>query len=311
MATASYSVAIVGGTGGLGQRISLVFLTEFKANFHTVRVLTRDPSSATAQELSGQGAQLHKLDESNLPRALDDAFAGVDVIVNALTSGVPDELKQGVIDAAARSSANVYFLSEFGSDHRVNDFPGYEHPEWIRKQEIAAETRAKLQGKKVIAPYTSVFLEYAISPFLGIDVKNNVYTCYGSPSQRFTATDRRDIGRSVARLAILALDPATAHKVLDELRIAGSTVSYEEVRDIVARVKGVPKGEIKSEDLAQLKGRIRQDPGKSFIEMSTAPFSVVLGEGKADFSSDNANGLVNPGEAFWKWKTVEDYIREL
>ncbi|KAI0355070.1 NAD-P-binding protein [Trametes cingulata] len=307
MASSSHSVAIVGGTGGLGRHISLAFLTEFKANFHTVRVLTRDPSSAAAQELSGQGAQLHKLDESNLPRALDEAFAGVDVIVNALTSGVPDILKEDVIDAAARSSAKVYFLSEFGCDHRINDFPGYDHPEWIHKRKVAAETRAKLHGKKVIAVYTSGFMNFAISPFLGIDVKNNVYTCYGPPSQRYTTTDTKDIGRSVARLAILALDPATAHKVPDELRIAGSTVSFEEVRDIVARVKGVPKGEIKSEDLAQLKERIRQDPGKNFLDY----LRVVLGEGKGDFSSDNANDLVNPGEAFWKWKSVEEYIREL
>ena len=39
--------------------------------------------------------------------------------------------------------------------------------------------------------------------------------------------------------------------------------------------------------------------------------SVVVGEGKADFSADNANDLVNPGEAYWKWKTVEDHVRSL
>ena len=36
-----------------------------------------------------------------------------------------------------------------------------------------------------------------------------------------------------------------------------------------------------------------------------------MGEGRLDFSKDNLNELVNPGESLWKWKTVEDQIREL
>ena len=45
-----------------------------------------------------------------------------------------------------------------GSDHRINDFPGYEAEGWKAKQEIAKETRSAFKGK-VIALYTSAFLE--------------------------------------------------------------------------------------------------------------------------------------------------------
>ena len=38
---------------------------------------------------------------------------------------------------------------------------------------------------------------------------------------------------------------------------------------------------------------------------------VLMGEGKMDFSKDNLNELVNPGESLWKWKTVEDHLRAL
>ena len=38
--------------------------------------------------------------------------------------------------------------------------------------------------------------------------------------------------------------------------------------------------------------------------------SVVISEGRADFSKDNLNELINPGETLWKWKTLEDYFRE-
>ena len=36
---------------------------------------------------------------------------------------------------------------------------------------------------------------------------------------------------------------------------------------------------------------------------------VVMGEGKADFSSQNENEVVNPGGKFWKWTSVEDVVR--
>lgn len=35
-----------------------------------------------------------------------------------------------------------------------------------------------------------------------------------------------------------------------------------------------------------------------------------MGEGKLDFSHENQNELVNPGERSWKWKTVAQHLRE-
>ena len=36
---------------------------------------------------------------------------------------------------------------------------------------------------------------------------------------------------------------------------------------------------------------------------------VLIGESKMDFSK-NDNELLNPGQSIWKWKTVEDLVRE-
>ena len=36
---------------------------------------------------------------------------------------------------------------------------------------------------------------------------------------------------------------------------------------------------------------------------------VLIGEGALDFSVENDNELVNPGESLWKWRTVEDELR--
>ncbi|KAI0645564.1 hypothetical protein C8Q79DRAFT_911353 [Trametes meyenii] len=294
------SVAIIGGTGSLGHEITTVFLTEYRQYFPTVRVISRDPSSSKAQEFAKQGAELFALDG-----ALEKAFAGVDVIVNILPGSLPKDVKQKITEAAIKSGPKVYFLSEFGIDHRLSDFPGFLHEEWAGKVEIAAETRALAQGKaKVIALYNGAFLELLLAPFLGFDLQNNVFTPYGPASQRFAVTAKADIGRSVARLALLSLDPSTAAQVPDEVRIAGSIVSFEEVRDTFARVKGLPKGEIKEQDLAKIKEGLRQNKGGNFLDY----LRIVLGENKLNFA-ENSNELINPGEKFWKWKTVEDEIR--
>ncbi|RDX41012.1 NAD(P)-binding protein [Lentinus brumalis] len=303
-----YTVAIVGGTGTLGFPVSTEFLTSFRSSFPIVRVLVRDTVSEKAQELAAKGAELHKLDEANLSQALDKAFAGVDAIVNTLPSKASETVKHGLIDAVAKSTAKVYFLSEFGIDHRLSDSDGYENDEWVAK-ELAAETRQKVKDKKVVAVYTGPFLQIAFSgPWLGFDIENNTFTTYGSPSRKVSFTSLPDIGKAVAQLAILAIDPATSAKVPDELRIASNTLSIENIRDVVARVKSIEKGKIVTEDLAAKKEELKKAPNAPGAIL--AIIRVLIGEEKLDFS-DNANELINPGESLWKWKTVEEQLRGL
>ncbi|RPD55669.1 NAD-P-binding protein [Lentinus tigrinus ALCF2SS1-7] len=303
-----YTVAIVGGTGTLGNPVTTEFLTTFRSSFPTVRVLVRNPASEKAKDLAVKGAELHKLDEANLSESFDKAFAGVDAIVNTLPHTVSDAEKHALIDAVARSSAKVYFLSEFGVDHRRSDFPGYEVDDWVIKKKIAADTREKVKGKKVVAVYTGIFLQLALAGVIGIDIEKNTFTSYGSPSQKVTLSSLSDIGKALARLSILAIDPATSAKVPDELRIASDTLSFEEVRDVVARVKGVEKGKIVSEDLVAKKEGLKGTQSAPGAILSY--IRVLIGEGKLDFS-DNSNELINPGESLWKWRTVEDQLRGL
>ncbi|KAI0373209.1 NAD-P-binding protein [Pilatotrama ljubarskyi] len=303
-----YSVAIVGGTGRLGFDVSQVFLDEFHTTFPTVRVLTRDPSTAKVQQLAEKGALINLFDQEDVAQSLAEAFTGVDVVINALPTTTPKDVKRQVAEAAVKHGVKVFFLSEFGVDHNKNNFPGYDHHEWEVKRQLAAEARELARGTptQVIAVYTGLFLELALNPFMGFDLENNVFTCIGPPSQKITFTSKADIGRALARLSELALGPLTANKVPEELRIAGTVVSYESIRDLIARSKGIQKGEVKSENLEQLKNKLRQTPGAHIVEY----IRVLMGEGKLDFSEDNANSLVNPAEAFWKWKSVEDQLRD-
>ena len=138
-------------------------------------------------------------------------------------------------------------------DYNKIDFSGYEHPEWVYKKDLAVLTRAAFKGK-TIAVYTGAFLEILASPFgvlfftlypflssdvrcaapaLGYDFATNSYNIVGPASTKVAITSLPDIGRAVARASILALDPAVAARVPDEIRIAGSNLSTDDIVDKV------------------------------------------------------------------------------
>lgn len=90
------------------------------------------------------------------------------------------------------------------------------------------------------------------------------------------------MGRALARLCTLALDPLTAPQVPDELRISGNAVTYEDVRDLIAEAKGVQKGEIKSEDLEKLKHKLRDTPDSHVVEYIRCVARSVRGAVRRD-----------------------------
>ncbi|KAH9942397.1 uncharacterized protein BXZ73DRAFT_87989 [Epithele typhae] len=301
------TAVIIGGTGLIGIWISKAFLTDFRSAFPTVRITTRDVNSPKARELAALGAELYSFDDS-----LDAVLNGADVVVNTLPTHIPATDGKKIITAVAASAAKVYFMSEFGGDYALNDFPGYEHAEWQVKREIAKDTHAAMPDKKVIALIAGLFLGACFNspyaPLMGLDVKGNAYRSLGPATTRFTASAEIDVGRAVARLAVLALDPATAARVPGTVRLAPNTTSLAELADAAARVRGVPRGAVEEEDLGAFKQALSERPA----DYNLGDYlRVLLGEGKLDFSANNDNELINPGQSLWKWKTVEDEIREV
>ena len=159
------------------------------------------------------------------------------------------------------------------SDYSLVDFSGFEHPLWKSKQELQGLARKTFARTKSIALYTGVFREVLCSPFgayimlpvqadtpliativgiiataTGIDIANNTYKIYGPPSICTAYTSEADVGRSVARLSMLALDPTSASHIPDRpLRITGDCLSVEDIAAAVIRVKGGPTTKIECE----------------------------------------------------------------
>lgn len=121
-------------------------------------------------------------------------------------------------------------------------------------------------------PYSDINL----APSVGIDIKANRYTALGDSKTKFAITSEYDIGRALAQLSILALDPKTSASVPEEVRIVGDNVNYEDIRDAVARVKGVPTGQIVVEDLAAHKKSVQDRKTELIFEFIRSVNHTVI-----------------------------------
>ncbi|CCM05454.1 uncharacterized protein FIBRA_07674 [Fibroporia radiculosa] len=315
ISSAQYTVAIVGATGNLGKEVANQFLTNYRLFFPRVIAVGRDISTPEARQLVEQGVELRSVDPANATESFTKAFEGADVVIN-VSAHAPLEYINALFRGALNNGVKVYFPSEYGSDHRLHNFEGWDAEVWEAKHKHAVEARSLAQGKlKIIALYTGLFMEGTIGPWFGFDTANRVYTCIGSPDKKTAITGKVDIARALAELSLLALSPGTAAQVPDEARIAGDNVSYRDIRDIVQRVRGalgVQPAEIALEEveLAPFREKVRtgelQEPHYGPLHH----IRILIAEGRHDFTENN-NELVNPGQKAWKWKTVEDYVREV
>ncbi|TBU36926.1 hypothetical protein BD309DRAFT_1084954 [Dichomitus squalens] len=289
-----------------GYHVSRVFLTEYRLTFPTIRIVTRDPSSPPkSTKLAKLGGELHPFGEP-----LDTILAGADVVLNIIPPPLlSSEFKADILQATVRNGVKVYFSSEWGAYDYMNEnvFPVYEADEWQQKRALQIEARKILSDKvKLINLNGGGFLTWWAGPnrILGWDADKNVFSTVGPSTAKISLTHQSDIGRAAAQVSVLALDPATAARVPTDIRIAGQSVSYEDLRDLVSRVKGLPKGDIVSQDLAALKEKIRKDPPENIWEYVL----VLFGEGKLH-CKETDNELVNPRETLWKWTLPEDEFR--
>ncbi|KAJ9663615.1 hypothetical protein H2201_005576 [Coniosporium apollinis] len=291
------TVAIVGATGHLGQHITSALVSpETRPLFSQVILLSRHPSWRLSSWQDSADATIRIYDENNLAAS----FTGVDVLINAIGPSGHD-FKDRLLRALPDSSVKIYFPSEFGVDHYVHDFP---HPEWDRKKAHFALAQRLLPGVKICRVYIGLFLEDSIGPWFGFDTKAGRYESVGNAGTPVSFTALADVGRAVARLAALR-----AEEVPREVHIAGDTVSMTGVAEVMGSA-GAGEIEVTEVDLEAFKKRTVEEGG---TEDPSQYLRFLMGEGKVDHSDGGIgcdNELINPGERYWRWRTVGDLARE-
>ncbi|KAG8914161.1 hypothetical protein FRC01_004197 [Tulasnella sp. 417] len=290
------NVAIAGGTGNLGVPVTRAFLSSafHPSQVNRVVVLTRDASSAKAQELQSLGAEIYggPVDAK--------ALQGIDVVVNTYSQYLPPEVSDDLAKAAAEAGVKVYFPSEYGMDLR--SLGKYGKP--YEGKTIAADFARQLNGGalKVVSVYVGAFLEilFRYPMALGIDLPNRVFTAIGDPAARFSSSSIINIASSIVRLAILAVhDPSS---VPDHARLNGTAFSMAELAELVGKEQGA-QIQINVGDLEAVKTKIENENDKIALAL------YAMGTGGMDYSDNNVNELVNPNESLWKWVAIEGEVK--
>jgi len=144
----------------------------------------------------------------------------------------------------------------------------------------------------------------------------------GDGNTPLTVTSKVDIGRSIVELIKMAI--VNPDQVPSRIRLAGTNKTP---REIVKIFNDAANGSthieliLLSDDEAKTfmnKDNMKPPPGlpKEFdlnliYDVATRVFRMAASGGNLDFSEKNDNELVNPKESRWKWKTIEEYAREV
>jgi len=139
-----------------------------------------------------------------------------------------------------------------------------------------------------------------VPAFGPVDFEARTLRGLGSWDTRLSVTTPRDIGRVAAAIVY---DPRDISRQV--VYVAGDTVSYADVADLVEARFGSGGGEWKRElwDMQTLKGRLRDNPDDGMVK-----YQNVFGAGKG-VAWDMAS-TVNVQRKM-QMQTVEDYLRNM
>jgi hypothetical protein len=296
------TIALAGATGRLGSHILSALLSPtFSPSYAAIIILVRPDSKSTIPaHFDSSTIQARVYDPANIAASLTD----IDVLISAV-GPTGHDFKDSLVSALADPSVNVklYIPSEFGVDHTVHDF---RHVEWDHKKAHFELTRQLLDSTKarVLRIFVGLFLEESIGPWFGFHTREGRYECIGSADAKVSYTSLDDAGKVVAQAA-----RAEMVGVLEEIHVAGDTVSTREIAGLMEEAGG-GEIEIKERDL----GNWKEETLREGTSDPSKYLRFLMGEGKIDHRADGGlgcdNEVVNPGETVWKWKTMRDLAKE-
>jgi hypothetical protein len=202
-----------------------------------------------------------------------------------------------------RGEAKLWFFPwQYGVDYDITLDNNGLMPLFGAQKDVRDLFRAEAEAAHVTwtVVSTGIFMSFLFEPFWGMVDRSSkdkiVVRALGSWEHKVTVTHVRDIGRALAR--IVRGDVHAENRVV---YVAGDTVSYGELADIVAKVSGKEIGrELWS--VPYLKEELRKDPNDGIKKYRL----VFAGEGVWW----DKEGTVNE-QLGMNMVVVEEYAREL
>jgi hypothetical protein len=188
----------------------------------------------------------------------------------------------------------------------------FEVPEWQLKQSHYAVASALLEpvGVKIVRLHVGLFLN-AVGPWFGFHTARGVYSVIGDPRVRMTWTDLGDVAKAIL---VLMGRVFNGEDVPGRLRIAGSVVSPEEIKEAM---EPAGAGEVTVRGGMEVGVFRERVLSRKFEERSPIPFiRLMMAEGLGDYRNaqeggwGNDNEYVNPVQKIWKWRGVKELAKQ-
>lgn len=228
--------------------------------------------------------------ESSLPD-LAHAFKPFDVVIGCTgydqnSAGTGDGLQSKIAKAVLEAgTVKLYVPWQFGVDYDLFDYGDaaglFDEQKDIRKL-LRQETEDDKTGMSWIIVSTGIFMSFLFQSFWGVVQKDTakdgwIVNALGSWETATTVTTPEDIGRLTAEIVFEALSDSSEAKAMKNsaVFIAGDTVTYAQLVDIVHEATGKPtrKGEVL--DMKQLEDNLAQDSSDILHK-----YRVAFGRGK-------------------------------
>ncbi|KAF5501429.1 Oxidoreductase BOA1 [Colletotrichum siamense] len=280
------SVAIAGGTGGLGR--ALVEAIQARGNYQVI-VLTRKVSGSPA---GPNGIRFEAVDYASVESLVSVLQENnVEIVISAVNNITGEnDAELNLIKAAERSSTTKRFIpSYFGVPYLPEQYETFP-PAMAKKSALAALKSTSLEWTAVFNGY---FLDYFGTPKVKsymddvsffVDVANNVAAIPGSGEVPVVFTHSFDVARLVA--ALLEKD-----KWPEETYIIGDKVTFHEMVRLAEKVKGT-KFTVAHDSVEDLRAcKLTELPShrqfyqiypKEMLHSFLAPFGLNCERGQAD-----------------------------
>lgn len=232
---------LVLGAGELGMAVLRALAPRIRAANETLTVLvsrrTLDDSSpenaAKRAALRGLGVEVIGFDLGADEEALTELFRRFRTVVNCsgFVAGAGTQLK--ITRAVLNAGVKRYFPWQFGVDYDIVG-RGSGQPVFDEQYEVRQLLREQESTEWVIVS-TGMFTSFLFEPaFDVVNLDRKTIHGLGSWNTKVTVTTPEDIGKLTTE--ILLTEPRIVNEIV---RVAGDTISYGKLAEVVERVTGV------------------------------------------------------------------------
>jgi len=293
-------VALVGSTGYLGQEIVPIFAKAANdGQLDSFKILAGSKPKDTLTSLVSDKVTIVQVDYT-VQESLENALKGVNVLVSALGVVGTEAAEDNLVRAAVAAGVKVYFPSEWGSDLEISPYPS---PILGRKQKHVDQARDA--GLKTIVFVIGLFSELILSPVFGFWTPPNILNIPDAGHHRVAFTSKNHIVQYALRAVILAFEDPTNFP--DKIRVWDDDSTWDDYAKAIEESLGGSSPIIHRNVIPKDQLKTNYDTQPSIAALA----QLLTADDLYDYTLENHNELLNPGEKYFKRQSIAEHFKEV